>query len=311
MSFQKKPFTCVNDDRPPLLLRCSSQQAAVHRLARSRARIAVVTIHNFCYALTACVCVCGCVLFLRLSSVQRQMGDIFDRGDDDLPIEEWVYKLAQQADRANGALYSVMGNHEVGIPRMQGGGDSDGRGIANLDTYRIDTSLALDVYLGSFLSVWCGPHKPGFVFSRAGRETRPTHALLGSQLPARTPYLSHARHHPRPRTFVQMMNAMGDHSMATRKAFIPFLALRPELDELVGGDWSALDGFPEWARCRLVAMRPGGPVARLMAAHAVSMKVGGPGWGRRHGWDLLFVFFSRRFCLCVFLVRPCRVVQSW
>lgn len=66
---------------------------------------------------------------------------------------------------------------------------------------------------------------------------------------------------------------MGDHSMATRKAFVPFLALRPELDELVGGDWSALDSFPEWARCRLVAMRPGGPVARLMAAHAVSMKV--------------------------------------
>lgn len=62
--------------------------------------------------------------------------------------------------------------------------------------------------------------------------------------------------------------------MATRKAFVPFLALRPELDELVGGDWSALDGFPEWARCRLAAMRPGGPVARLMAAHAVSMKVG-------------------------------------
>ncbi|CBJ28039.1 calcineurin-like phosphoesterase family protein [Ectocarpus siliculosus] len=116
-------------------------------------------------------------------TVVVQMGDIFDRGDDDLPIQEWVYKLAQEAGRANGALYSVMGNHE-------------------------------------------------------------------------------------------MLNAMGDHSMATRKAFVPFLALRPELDELVGGDWSALEGFPEWARCRLAAMRPGGPVARLMAAHAVSMKVG-------------------------------------
>eukprot|EP00752_Nemacystus_decipiens_P001826 g1763.t1 len=116
-------------------------------------------------------------------TVVVQMGDIFDRGDDDLPIQEWVYELAHEAGRANGALYSVMGNHE-------------------------------------------------------------------------------------------MMNAMGDHSMATRKAFVPFLALRPELDELVGGDWSALESFPEWARCRLVAMRPGGPVAKLMAAHAVSMKVG-------------------------------------
>lgn len=80
------------------------------------------------------------------------------------------------------------------------------------------------------------------------------------------------------------MNAMGDHSMATRKAFVPFLALRPELDELVGGDWSALESFPEWARCRLVAMRPGGPVAKLMAAHAVSMKVGGRTAGWADGW---------------------------
>lgn len=43
----------------------------------------------------------------------QQMGDIFDRGDDDLPIQEWVYRLAQEAGGANGALYSVMGNHEV------------------------------------------------------------------------------------------------------------------------------------------------------------------------------------------------------
>lgn len=69
------------------------------------------------------------------------------------------------------------------------------------------------------------------------------------------------------------MNAMGDHSMATRRAFIPFDDFRPELDEMVGGDWSGLDGFPAWARCRVLAMRPGGPVARLMAAHAVCMKV--------------------------------------
>eukprot|EP00904_Undaria_pinnatifida_P009576 jgi/Undpi1/5749/HiC_scaffold_2.g01023.m1 len=111
------------------------------------------------------------------------VGDIFDRGDNDLPIQEWVYRLARDAGRANGAVYSIMGNHEV-------------------------------------------------------------------------------------------INALGDHSMATRKAFLPFLDLRPELDTLLGGDWSELDGFPEWARCRLVAMRPGGPVARLMAAHAVCMKVG-------------------------------------
>lgn len=45
--------------------------------------------------------------------LSSQMGDIFDRGDHDLPIQEWVYRLALEAGRANGALYSVMGNHEV------------------------------------------------------------------------------------------------------------------------------------------------------------------------------------------------------
>lgn len=83
----------------------------------------------------------------------------------------------------------------------------------------------------------------------------------------------HVPHIPRSCSSRQMMNAMGDHSMATHKAFVPFNDLRPELDDLVGGDWSGLQGFPEWARCRVLAMRPGGPVARLMAAHAVSMKV--------------------------------------
>ncbi|CAN0268335.1 unnamed protein product [Ascophyllum nodosum] len=116
-------------------------------------------------------------------TVVVQLGDIFDRGDDDLPIEEWLYRLAMQARRTNGAVYSILGNHE-------------------------------------------------------------------------------------------MMNAMGDHSMATRKAFVPFEDLQPELDEFVGGDWSDLDDIPEWARCRLLAMSPGGPVGRLLSAHAVCMKVG-------------------------------------
>lgn len=69
------------------------------------------------------------------------------------------------------------------------------------------------------------------------------------------------------------MNAAGDHSMATRKAFAPFDDLLPELEEMVGGDWSQVEGFPAWARCRLSAMASGGPVARLLSAHAVCMKV--------------------------------------
>lgn len=71
----------------------------------------------------------------------------------------------------------------------------------------------------------------------------------------------------------QVLNAVGDHSMATPKAFAPFDDLRPELDEMVGGNWSQLESVPSWGRCRLLAMRPGASVARLMSAHAVCMKV--------------------------------------
>lgn len=42
-----------------------------------------------------------------------QLGDIFDRGDGDLPAEEWVYRLAMEARQVNGAVYSILGNHEV------------------------------------------------------------------------------------------------------------------------------------------------------------------------------------------------------
>lgn len=52
----------------------------------------------FCFVCSLCVC---------------QLGDIFDRGDDDLLIQEWVYRLARDAGRSNGAVYSIMGNHEV------------------------------------------------------------------------------------------------------------------------------------------------------------------------------------------------------
>lgn len=61
--------------------------------------------------------------------------------------------------------------------------------------------------------------------------------------------------------------------MATRKSFTPFDDLRSELDQMVGGDWGEVKDCPSWAKCRVLAMRPGGPVARLMASHAVCMKV--------------------------------------
>lgn len=56
-----------------------------------------------------------------------QVGDIFDRGDNDLPIQEWVYRLARDAGRANGAVYSIMGNHEVRRAGQMGGTGGRGR----------------------------------------------------------------------------------------------------------------------------------------------------------------------------------------
>ncbi|KAG5187709.1 calcineurin-like phosphoesterase family protein [Tribonema minus] len=47
------------------------------------------------------------------TTVLVQLGDIFDRGDDDLAIEEWLFLLAEQAAEAGGAVYHLLGNHEL------------------------------------------------------------------------------------------------------------------------------------------------------------------------------------------------------
>ncbi|CAM9503449.1 unnamed protein product [Discosporangium mesarthrocarpum] len=118
-------------------------------------------------------------------AVLVQLGDIFDRGDDDLVIEEWVHLLAGEAERAGGGLYSILGNHE-------------------------------------------------------------------------------ARR--------QVLNAAGDHSMATRESFDPFAKLT--LPKSGAEQMERLKQVPEWAHHRILAMMPGSPVAKLMASHAVCMKVG-------------------------------------
>lgn len=69
----------------------------------------------------------NCVLFLKCPpcvfravvfcvDCESKLGDIFDRGDDDLRIEEWIHRLSQEAEGTNGAIYSIMGNHEVSHP---------------------------------------------------------------------------------------------------------------------------------------------------------------------------------------------------
>lgn len=35
------------------------------------------------------------------------------RGDDDLKVEEWLWILQQQAEASGGAVYHLLGNHEV------------------------------------------------------------------------------------------------------------------------------------------------------------------------------------------------------
>lgn len=46
-------------------------------------------------------------------AVLASVGDIFDRGDDDLLIEELLYILKGEARLAGGDVYRVLGNHEV------------------------------------------------------------------------------------------------------------------------------------------------------------------------------------------------------
>eukprot|EP00903_Cladosiphon_okamuranus_P006063 g5978.t1 len=46
-------------------------------------------------------------------TVLVQAGDIFDRGDADLEVEEWLWTLEEQAKESGGAVYHLLGNHEI------------------------------------------------------------------------------------------------------------------------------------------------------------------------------------------------------
>ncbi|KAG5186516.1 Metallo-dependent phosphatase-like protein [Tribonema minus] len=117
-------------------------------------------------------------------TVMVQSGDVFDRGEHDLVVEELLYCLAEEAAAAGGAVHTILGNHEA-------------------------------------------------------------------------------------------LNACGDHTMAARTAFQPFDDLKPELEALLGDrGWGGLMQMPEWSRCRIAAMYPGGPVGAMLANHGVTLKVG-------------------------------------
>ncbi|CAB1113116.1 unnamed protein product [Ectocarpus sp. CCAP 1310/34] len=46
-------------------------------------------------------------------TVLVQAGDVFDRGDSDLEVEEWLWTLQEQATESGGAVYHLLGNHEI------------------------------------------------------------------------------------------------------------------------------------------------------------------------------------------------------
>eukprot|EP00953_Heterococcus_sp_UTEX-ZZ885_P028830 15366-Heterococcus_DN1.PRE.4 len=71
----------------------------------------------------------------------------------------------------------------------------------------------------------------------------------------------------------EALNAIGDHSMAAREAFVPFNDLKPEIEAMLKGDWGRLANLPEQMRCRFAAMLPRGPVATMLAGHPVVMKL--------------------------------------
>jgi hypothetical protein len=47
-----------------------------------------------------------------------------------------------------------------------------------------------------------------------------------------------------------------------------------QIEQLLGPrGWGGLLQLPEWTRCRVASMLPGGPVATVLAAHGVTLKV--------------------------------------
>ncbi|CAN0289582.1 unnamed protein product, partial [Discosporangium mesarthrocarpum] len=84
----------------------------------------------------------------------------------------------------------------------------------------------------------------------------------------------------------EVMNAMGDHSTASRASFKPFEDLRGSIEDLLETHSKELARFPEWAKPRLMAMAPSGPVANMLASHSIAMKASTALW--RVG-DTLFV----------------------
>eukprot|EP00638_Chattonella_subsalsa_P009595 CAMPEP_0117752332 /NCGR_PEP_ID=MMETSP0947-20121206/11541_1 /TAXON_ID=44440 /ORGANISM="Chattonella subsalsa, Strain CCMP2191" /LENGTH=328 /DNA_ID=CAMNT_0005570951 /DNA_START=363 /DNA_END=1349 /DNA_ORIENTATION=+ len=149
--------------------------------------VAIGDVHGDVKCLKRCLSLAGLIdeaeNWCGKDTVVVQVGDIFDRGDDDLEVLRMVHKLNSQAQYYGGSVTSLLGNHEV-------------------------------------------------------------------------------------------MSIVGNHKFVTPGSCIPFNLMRPKLDQLLGGDWSAFAHLPEHERCRAAAFAPGGLLSSLMASHPVVLKVG-------------------------------------
>eukprot|EP00953_Heterococcus_sp_UTEX-ZZ885_P028827 15366-Heterococcus_DN1.PRE.1 len=78
----------------------------------------LVAADGTCVTLHICTVVVSYYLLLITCAVARlccvsRTGDVFDRGHNDLEIEEWLYRWQEEAQAAGGAVHCLLGNHEV------------------------------------------------------------------------------------------------------------------------------------------------------------------------------------------------------
>lgn len=93
------------------------------------------------------------------------IGDVFDRGDDVLPIFWLIYKLEAQADRAGGKVHFLLGNHEEMILRNN---------VKYMTDKYVDLSKELEI---SYSQLWDNDSELGRWLS-----TRNTMERIGSNL---------------------------------------------------------------------------------------------------------------------------------
>ena len=233
------------------------------------------------------------------TSVVVQVGDILDRGDDEVAIFHLLHRLQGEALRAGGRLHVMNGNHEsmnVVAAQTQGG------------RFRYATAGGMEAYrhwadtqrFAAALKLRCGvkqhPHlAPGSTaaevepagaaraqsmcadcpFSRLFLHGKPVALQIGSTLFTHGGWVpEHASHG------IDAVNAAADAWMrgASYPSNTPPAAASPPLPPVLGGSravvWSRGHGWPNPAKCdcadltAALAATPSGP-ARVVVGHTI------------------------------------------